>query len=136
MVRRDDLAVCDAGGIVIGWLVKLMVAAAVLGVIAFDTLSIGSSRVNIMDQGTVAAIEASENWRAQGNIQAAYDAALAAALEANKTNEIDTESFTVDPDGTVHLRISREAPTLVVSKFAQIRSWAMVRADASGRSGT
>ncbi len=47
---------------------------------------------------------------------------------------VATKGFTVDPDGTVHLVISRTADTMVIHRWDRIASWAEVRTTAKGRS--
>ncbi len=127
--RRDD-----RGGIVLGWLTKLAVVLAIVGVAAFDAISVGTTAANLSDQGGYAARAASDSWLTSKNIQVAYDAALAAAIEQDPANAVDTTSFAVDADGTVHLRVSRTASTLVLFRFSKTRHWADVERAASGRS--
>ena len=47
---------------------------------------------------------------------------------------MSTKEFTVDPDGTVHLVISREASTLILFRWDRTAKWAHVSAAAKGRS--
>lgn len=124
----------DAGGIVLGWLTKLTVVLAVAGIFLFDAISIGTTKASLADQGSYAARDASEVWQQTGNIQRTYDAAVASATEANPMNQVSTTDFTVDPDGTVHLTVGREAQTIVLYRWGRTRQWAKVRATAAGRS--
>lgn len=124
----------DRGSIVIGWLTKLVVVLGILGVAAFDAISIGTTAASLSDQGGLAARAASDAWLQAKDIQHAYDAALATATEQNPATVIDVKTFVVDPDGTVHLRVARTATTLVLFRFAATRHWADVQRDASGRS--
>ncbi|MGZ4589257.1 MAG: hypothetical protein ACXV4A_01285 [Actinomycetes bacterium] len=124
----------DSGGIVLGWLTRITVILAIAGLALFDAISIGSTAVTLSDEGDYAAREASENWLATKSVQQAYDAAVAAAISQNSADTVDTKSFKIDPDGTVHLTIAREAPTLVVYRFSQTRKWAQISRPGSGRS--
>jgi hypothetical protein len=131
---RTSIRVRDErGGIVLGWLTKIAIAAALIGLVIFDGLSVGITKISLTDQGETAAREASEIWKSTHDIQQAYDTALGAAHEANTLNDIDPKSFTVDQDGTVHLRISREATTLVLQRIGALEDWASVSQEAEGQ---
>jgi hypothetical protein len=123
----------DAGSIVIGWLTKIAVIAAIVGLAGFDALSLLITRVGVVDQGEFAARTASEKWKNTKDIQSAYEAALDAATEANVANDIDATTFRVDDDGTVHLRVEREATTLVLHRIGKLRQWTTISEPASGR---
>ncbi|HSF26610.1 MAG TPA: hypothetical protein VLC50_03735 [Actinomycetes bacterium] len=126
----------DRGDIILGWLAKVVVTLALVGLVIFDLISIGWTKVSLTDQAKAAAISASTAWAHGHNVQKAYDAALAQATEDNAANTVATEGFTVDPDGTVHLRLDREASTIVVSRIGPIRDWGQLTATASGRDVT
>ena len=111
----------DRGGIVIGWLAKIAVVFAVAGFVLFDAISVASTTANVADQGSTAAMEASATWDETHDIQAAYNAAVASATEQDPGNNVSPKGFTVDPDGTVHLRISREAKTLILFRWDKTR---------------
>ena len=49
-------------------------------------------------------------------------------------NTVDAKSFTVDADGTVHLKISRTATTLVLYRIGPLKKLAHVEQTAAGRS--
>lgn len=123
----------DRGDIVLGWLVRLGALLAVLGVCAFDSLSIGSSRLSIEDQASEAARAAAEQWASTRNAQSAFDSAWRSATEANPVNEIPVKSFFIDPSGQAHLTVTREAPTFVVRLVPPMRHWAVVQAHGISR---
>jgi hypothetical protein len=122
----------DRGDIVLGWLTKLVVVFGIAGLALFDAISLGTTYVNVADQGSYAAREASEMWASTKDLQKAYDAAVAAATEQNAGNTVDAASFRIDPDGTVHLKVSREATTLVIYRIHAIAKWADIERDESG----
>ena len=124
----------DDGGVVIGWLTRVVVTFAIIGVGLFDAISIGTTSTAVADQGSTAAQEASSVWNSTHDIQQAYDAAVAAAGAAAARKEVSTTRFTVDPDGTVHLVIERTAPTLVVHHWSRTAGWARVHSSAEGKS--
>lgn len=123
----------DAGGIVVGWLVKLVVVVGLVGVALFDAISIGVSRLSVEDTGTLAAREASTSLSRTGNLQTAYETAVYTAWEANPLNEIPPSSFVARPDGSVQLVVSREATTFVVRHVRWLEPWAQVEAEATGK---
>ncbi|MEP6760804.1 MAG: hypothetical protein ABJA93_05515 [Sporichthyaceae bacterium] len=123
----------ERGGIVLSWLTKLVVFLALGGVVLFDAISIGVTTSNVADSGSFAAHEASATWLGGHDLQQAYETATVTAREANSLNVIDPKTFTVDPDGTVHLTISRTATTLVLYRIGPIKKWADVSSRSQGR---
>ena len=123
----------DAGGIVVGWLVKLVVVVGLVGVALFDAISIGVSRLSVEDAGALAAREASTSLARTGNLQSAYETAVHTAWEANELNDIPPSTFVALPDGSVQLVVSREATTFVVRHVGWMRPWAHVEAEANGK---
>ena len=114
----------DRGDIVLGWLTKLTVVLAALGVIGFDAISLTTARFQAEDHAQAAVREAREAYRGSSNLQAAYDAALAEVAPHGDT--IDPQTFTVGPDGRVTLTLHREAATMLVEKIPQLRHWTEV----------
>lgn len=134
LLRSPGSLTSDNGGIVTGWLTKIALVLAVVGFVLFDAISVGSTTANVADQGSTAAMEASSVWNDTHDIQAAYAAAVASATEQDPGNTVSAKDFVVDPDGTVHLRVSREARTLILFRWDKTRKWAMVSRTARGRS--
>lgn len=128
-----DLLRSDDGGIVLGWLTRLVVIFGIAGVFLFDAISVGTTAVTLTDQGTYAARDASESWQRTRNLQLAYNAAVATATEANPANSVDTKTFRIDRDNTVHLRVERTAPTLLVYRWSKTAPWAQITRSAKGR---
>jgi hypothetical protein len=126
----------DRGDIVVGWLVRVMVSVAVVGVLLFDVISVGAAKMSVTDQASTAARAASDNWLNHHDQQAAFDAAWQAATQANPANTVDTHGFRVEQNGTVHLTVDRTAPTLVLHLVGPLRHWADVTGESVGRSDT
>jgi hypothetical protein len=124
----------DSGGIVLGWITRIAVFIGVAGLGLFDAISIGSTAATVSDQGSYAALQASEVWLQTKSVQQAYDAAVASAVEQNPDDVVGTKDFLIDADGTVHLTLSRTATTLVVYRIGPIKSWADISRKASGKS--
>ena len=118
----------DRGDIVLGWLVRVVALLAVVGVMAFDALSVGSSRLSIDDQATTAARAAADSWAASHDMQGAFDTAWRSATESDSTNDVDVKSFSIDAAGVAHVTLRREAPTFVMRLIPPLRHLAVVRA--------
>ena len=130
-LHADLLHMNDRGDIVLGWLTKVVAVLAVLGVIGFDLISLGTSYFQAEDHANAAARAAADAHRTGSNLQAAYDAALAEVVEHGDT--IDAGSFTVAPDGRVSLTLRRTAPTLIMEKVAPLREMAEVERRVTSR---
>src|SRR3954468_19381752 len=113
----------DRGDIILGWLTRIAVFFGLAGLVLFDAISIGTTAMNVSDQGSVAAHDASEVWMSTKNVQLAYNAAVESAAKQDPSDVISTRDFKVDPDGTVHLTVSRTATTLVVFRIGPIKDW-------------
>ena len=121
----------DRGDIVLGWLTKLVAVLAVLGVVAFDAISLGAARFSVEDDAQTAARAAVASYRDSKDVQRAYDAALAEVSAAGST--IDAPTFVVGPDGSITLTVRTTAPTLLLEKVAPLRDWAETTATVTGR---
>lgn len=114
----------DRGDVVLGWLVKLVLALGVVGVLAFDGLSIVTTSLTLEDQAVSAAREGTDVLERTPTVEAAFDAALASALASDGLNELAPDDVHVTPDGTVTLTLRRTAPTLVLHYTRWSRAWA------------
>jgi hypothetical protein len=130
------MPVGDRGDIVVGWLVRVVVSVAVVGLVLFDAVSVGAAKMSVTDQAAEAARAASDSWLAHHDQQAAFDAAWQEATEADAANTVDTHSFRVEQNGTVHLTVKRTAPTLVLRLIGPLEHWADVSGDGVGRATT
>lgn len=126
----------DRGDVVVGWLVRVVASVAVVGVLLFDAISVGAAKMSVTDQASEAARAASDNWLSRHDQQAAFDAAWQAATDSNAANTVDTRSFRVEKNGTVHLTVERTAPTLVLRLVGPLQHWADVSGEGVGRSAT
>ena len=124
----------DRGDIVLGWLTRITIVLGIAGLGLFDAISVGTTAVSLSDQGNMAAREASEAWQETDSVQAAYDAAVASAKEANPLNVVSPKTFTIDPDDTVHLTVSRKATTIVLYHWGRTAEWAELTREGRGRS--
>ena len=129
-------------GIVASWLAKIVIGMAIFGVIAYDA---GSIMVNFFTLDSAAddlAIAVSLEVGNRGNATnftdpEIYD--LAQDLVASPENGVEgakvlRNGTSIDEEGVVHIKLRREADSLVVKRIGAIEDWA--KATAEGSSGT
>jgi hypothetical protein len=132
--RCRQIGPADRGDIVLGWLTKVAVVMALLGVVGFDLISMGAGRLRAEDDAQEAARIAVTSFKNDKDLQRAYEAALAHVVaEGAVGSTIPPESFSVAPDGSVTLTLWHTAPTLVVEKVPPARGWATASATVTGR---
>jgi hypothetical protein len=125
-VARDD------GDVILGWLTRIVAGIAIVAVVGFDALSIGVAHVSAVDDADSAAVAASAAWHANPTTLApALQAAEGSAAEHGET--VVPQSLQVAADGTVHLKLERDATTLLVKHLSPLKSWANVVVKGSGR---
>ena len=118
----------DAGDIVVGWLVKLVVALSVVGVLLFDGVSLGAAELAVTDTAAAAAREARMALSAGATPQAAFDRAQALAEAEDAHNVVPTGSFVVGADESVSLLVRRTPPTLVLHHVPGSERWLVAEA--------
>lgn len=123
----------DAGGIVLGWLVKVVLVLTIAGGCLFDGVSVALAHLRATDDAAQAATAASEAWQRSGStdLQGAYD--TASRLAASKDEQVPTTTFHIDPDATVHLRLRGTAATLLLHRLPRMDGLTRVEVDGSGR---
>jgi len=119
-----DLACRDRGSIVIGWLTKLAVVMAIVGLALFDSLSIGAAHLGATDDASTAAEAASADFRTTHSVDAAYKAALDTL--PSDSESIPPSTFTVSSDGTVNLVLRRTTTTLVAHRLGFLKKYSVV----------
>ena len=112
----------------LGWLTKLVLLFAVLGVLLFDGIAIAVNNMTAQDEANIAAQAAAESYKSTHDLQAAYSAAVAAV--AGKNEKVLPRSFVIATDGSVHLVLRRETTTLVTHYFGALQKYE--RAEVSG----
>ncbi len=121
----------ERGDIVLGWLTKLALTLAVLGVLSFDGVAVVQATFATADEASTAAREAAAAYRATPDVQKAYDAAYATVVDSGDT--IGTQDFAVARDGGVTLSVTREANTLLLQKVGPLRRFATITSTGTGR---
>lgn len=120
----------DRGDIVLGWLTRLTVGLALMGLVLFDVVALSLVRFQGSEAADDAARAAAASWKATPDIQKAYDAALL-AVEPGDT--LPVESFRPSPDGSFELQLRRTAATLLVEKIPPLRELATATVSGTGR---
>lgn len=115
----------------LGWLTRIVVVLAVLGVVGYDAISVAVAHVDATDLANRAANAASAQWQASHDIHAAYDAAAEVAATSGAT--VLTGAFSAETDGTVELTVRKQATTVLLDRIGPLRSWATVSAHGEGR---
>jgi hypothetical protein len=114
----------ERGGIVTGWLLKLVVSIALVGVCAFEAGAIVVAKVGIEGVARDAAGDAAETYARNGNVQEAEQA----ARDHVERNGAVLESFSVVEGGeAVIVTASKRAKTLLVHRIGAIDDWATAR---------
>ncbi len=115
----------DNGSIVLGWLTKLTLVMAALGLLAFDGIALIKTNFTAADHASAAASAGAETYRQTRNVQQAYDA----AVEAASGNLIEPKAFIVDPTtGKVSLTVTQDAVTLWVYRVGPLKKYTVIRA--------
>ncbi len=123
----------DRGAARLQTITVLVVVLAIVGVFAYDGVSVMASRVSTENDAQTAAYAASSAWHSHPtNIDLAYQAAVAAV--AGKHETVLTRDFTVDPDGTVHLTLRRPVSTLVFHRIGALRKYTVTVEHGDGNS--
>lgn len=123
----------DRGDIVLGWLTRLTVVLAALGVIGFDLVSVGAGYLAAEDRAQDAARAAVNSFSSDKDVQRAYEAALAKTADDGKVGDsIDPAAFSVAENGSVTLALKHTSPTLLVEKIAPLRRFATATATVTG----
>ena len=120
----------DAGAIVLGWLTKLVLSLAVVGVLSYDGISLVTANVSASDRANTLASEGADDVKNMRDINKAYDAISAEALAGGDT--IAPKDFRVDSNGHVTLVLHREARSLWMRHVGALRKYLDVKATGEG----
>ncbi len=121
----------DSGSIVLGWLTKLTVVIGLLGLLAFDGISLVQTTFNTADHASAAARVAADTYKETKDVQAAYNAAVASVLPQGET--IEAKTFVVNPtNGKVTLVVHKDAATLWLHKVGPLKKFVDVSSTGEG----
>lgn len=117
-LRRDE-----SGSIVVGWLGRITLTLALVGLIGFEVLSIAVTQVGVADTGATAGDKALNVYADTHDVNAAYLAAdryvtSQGAVLVKKSFQISDESVTFD--------IKKTAPTLLLFRWDRTAQYAEI----------
>lgn len=116
----------ERGGIVTGWLLKLVVSIAIVGLVAFEAGAVVVAHVTAESAATEVSNEAAFVVGRGGRVQDAEDAARAEAAKQG----VALIAFSVSADREiVSVRIEKKAKTLILHRLSWTKSWTVVRTD-------
>lgn len=114
----------ERGGIVTGWLIKLVVSLAIFGLVAFEAGAVVVAKVTIETVARDAAGEAADVFRREADGDAAREAARGVA----EKNGAVLESFEVVENGEALLvTVSKRAKTIFLHRIGFTEDWAVAR---------
>ena len=118
------MKVNERGGIVIGWLLKLVISIAIAGLVAFEGGAIVVAKVQADGTANDVANEAATVYARGANADAAEKAALAEANHAG----VKLTAFSVASDGrSISVTVQKKARTLFLHRIESTRSWTEAR---------
>ncbi len=105
----------ETGGIVTGWLLQLLIAMAIVGVLGFEVITMVVTSVNLDDHARDVAIAARDAYRSDHDLRAAE----AAAQTAAEVTEVTLLSVEAD-DTYVSITVQTTADTLFVHRIGAL----------------
>lgn len=126
----DQPSATDEGSIVIGWMTKLAITAAIVGTLGFDGISVGVGHLSTAGDADNAVQAASQNFQTTHNLTAAYKAAVGAVKPQESVGVTD---FTIAADGTTSLTVTNTVHTLVLFRTSKTKEWTVITAHATGK---
>lgn len=115
-----------------GWLVKIMIG---IGVAAFLFVEIGSPVIT-RAQVDGAAHDAADNAAAEYFSSRNIDSARAIAQRIADDEGAQLQEFGLDEQGRIHVRLFKEARSILLKKISQTKSWYEIRVSATGTGPT
>lgn len=122
----------DAGFIVLGWLTKLTLSLALLGLLAFDGLALVTTKFAASDHANAAAYAAAETYADTKDVAKAQAAADVVALKNTET----LDEFVVMENGLVTVELRRAATTLWMHRIGPLKRFTVISASGEGRPAT
>lgn len=111
-----------------GWLVKVMIGIALLGLTVVELGSPVITRAQVDDAAHDAADDAASEFAATRN----FDRAREIAQQIADDEGAELQEFTLDDQGRIHVRLFKEARSIVLKKLSQTKSWYEIRVSATG----
>jgi hypothetical protein len=113
-----------------GWMLKLVVAFVILGVIVYDGASIVSNFFTLDNKANEIAVDLATAITSRELEVTETHKLEERAQEAAKGSGAKVLGVEVDRDGSVSVKLRRSADTLVVGRIGPIEGWTKATADA------
>lgn len=114
-----------------GWLVKIILGIAFVGVAAMELGSPLIMRAQLDGVAHDAADAAELELRSRGD----QEAAKAAAVEVTDNNDATLEEFTVDEQGRARVTVRKEARSFLLKKWDRTEKWYDIKVSATSEAG-
>jgi hypothetical protein len=111
----------DIGAVRVGYVTKLAIVLAIIGVFGYDGVSVMAVHVVTSSDASNAADAASANWQQTHNVTLAYEAASASVAGHHERVLTCPTCFSIAPDNTAHVELRRTAHTLLFSRIGFLR---------------
>ncbi len=124
----------DGGGVVLGWLLRMCLVLAMLGVLSLDVFSLAYASVTTVDDAGIVA-----NAAAEVLTEHPGDWADARAASSEKASQLGVamkaRDWWVGADDEVHVTVSRSARTICLHFVKPLRKYLKVRAVGTATAG-
>lgn len=115
----------DERGIVVSFLIKTLLALALVGLVTVEATAVVFARVQAQDVAQSAANEAARQLQERDSLQGARQAAE--SLIADRDPRLSLRRFTVQSDGTVTVVVRKRASTVVIQHIGFLEGFAVAR---------
>ncbi len=112
----------ERGEIISSWLIKLTISLALVGLIAFDAISVATAQLSLSDDAAGAARAAVDSLDS-GDYRDAHPAAESYVLDQDTTNVVSADDVRVASDGSATVTVHRTAPTLILFRLGPLADW-------------
>lgn len=127
----------DERGIVTGWIVRIVVGLALLGVVLFDAGAIVVNYFSVDSAADEVALDVVARIGSGEEVipnrecmRRAVDSTCRAVYDVAREKDIRIVSARFDADGVFHVTARRTADTLLVGRIGAIEDWATATASA------
>jgi hypothetical protein len=126
-MRLVQVAGTSAGGIVLGWLLRVTVTLVVLGLVAYDAFSLTYTNVTTVDNANIVAAAGAQVLLESPD---SLDRALAESREQAEQLgvRLRARDWWVDEEGVVHVTVSKGAPSVLLKHVTPMRRYLTIRA--------
>lgn len=105
---------------IFGWVVKILLSIALIGVIGFEAGSPLITRAQVDDVAHSAADRAATEMVASNDPKRARQVAEEVV---GRNDGMSLDRFTIAPNGSVEVVVSKQAGSLVLRRFSQTEDW-------------